>query len=104
MKLVALVQALGLKHRIEGDRLFTDDQDYYIVDSLREAVREWAVGSHHCFRGTGGKDPSVYERYREYMAAHGIPCVEEDGSEGRWFILREADNAYEWEIEQWVQP
>jgi hypothetical protein len=103
-KLVALVQALGLEHRSEGDTLWTHDRDYYIVESLREAVREWAVGPHHCFRGTGGKDPSVYERYRAYMAEHGIPCLEENGSEGRWFILRREDDAYEWDVEQQVRP
>jgi hypothetical protein len=97
-KLVALVQALGLEHRVEDDTLWTRDEDYYIVDSLREAVREWAVGPHHCFRGTGGKNPSLYERYRAYMAEHGIPCVEQDGSEGRWFILRREDDAYDWDI------
>jgi hypothetical protein len=102
-KLVALVQALGLEHRVEGDTLWTHDRDYYIVESLRETVREWAVGPHHCFRGTGGKDPSVYERYRAYMAEHGIPCVEEESSEGRWFILRKEDDAYEWGVEQWVR-
>ena len=101
-KLIAAVQAFGLEHRTEGDKLWTDDRDYDIVDSLREAVREWAVGPHHCFRGNGGKDSGVYERYRAYMAANGIPCIEQDGSEGRWFILREGDNAYEWGVEEWV--
>jgi hypothetical protein len=95
-KLVALVKALGLDHKVEGEMPRTEERDYYIVDSLREAVREWGVGRHHCFRGTGGKDPSVYERYRSYMVEHGIPCVEQDGSEGRWFILREEDDAQKW--------
>lgn len=101
-KLVALVKALGLDHKVEGETLRTDEKDYYIVDLLREAVREWGVGRHHCFRGTGGKDPSVYERYRSYMVEHGIPCIEQDGLEGRWFILREEDDAYKWGVESWV--
>lgn len=98
-KMIALVQAMGMDHRVEGDTLWTDERDYYIIESLREAVREWAVSGHRCFRGRGGRDPSVYERYRAYMAEHGIPCVEEDGSEGRWFILREQDDACRWGVE-----
>jgi hypothetical protein len=103
-KIVALVQTMGLAHRVEGGTLWTHDQDYSIVESLREAVREWAVGRHHCFRGRGGKDPAVYERYRAYMVEHGIPCIEEDGSEGRWFILRESDDPYRWGVEPWANP
>jgi hypothetical protein len=103
-KLVAVVQALGLEHRIEGGTLRTRDVDYYIVESLRDAVREWAVGPHHCFRGQGGKDASFYERYRTYMAEQGIPCVEEVGSEGRWFILRESDCPNDWGVEDRAEP
>ncbi len=35
------------------------------------------------------------------MSEHDIPCIEEDGSEGRWFILRTKDDAYEWGVERW---
>lgn len=97
--LVTLVEAMGLEHRVEGEILWTRDEDYFVVSSLQEAVREWAVGPHHCFRGSGGKSPEVYARYQAYMAEHGIPCVEQHGSEGRWFVLRKQDDPYMWRIE-----
>src|SRR5690349_5854789 len=90
---------MGLEHRVEGGFLWTRDEDWFVVEDLRSAVRSSVFDEWHLWRGSGGTDPSLYERYRAYMAEHGIPYAEEEDNGARWFILRRQDDAYQWGVE-----
>jgi hypothetical protein len=58
----------------------------------------------HLWRGGAAKDPSLYDRYRSYMAQHGISYVEEEENDSRWFLLPRQQNPYGWGIEKFVRP
>jgi hypothetical protein len=103
-KLVALVAAMGLEYRIEDGCLCTSERDKYVVEDLRSAVRTSVFDDWHLWRGGAAKDPSLYDRYRAYMAEHGIRYVEEDDNGSRWFLLGKQDDPYEWGIEVFVRP
>src|SRR5438067_272615 len=98
-KLIALVAAMGLSYRIEDEYLCTAEKDQYVVEDLRSAVRTSVFEEWHLWRGGSAKEPSLYDRYRAYMAEHGISYVEEDDNGSRWFLLARESNPYEWGVE-----
>ena len=95
---------MGLEYRIEGARLCTQERDELVVEDLRSAVRTSVFEEWHLWRGTPAREPGLYERYRSYMVAHGIPYVEEEDNGARWFLLRKQDSPYEWGVEKFVRP
>jgi hypothetical protein len=102
-RLEAVTAALGIEHWLEDGFLCTHDRDFEAVECLRDAVRHSAFPRWHQWRGSGAKDPSVYDRYRQYMASHGIRYVEVEENASRWFLLSHDDNPYEWGVETFVQ-
>ena len=103
-KLVAATAALGIDHWVEEGLLCTHERDSDVVSFLRDAVRCLAFRYWREWRGGAAKDLSLYDRYREYMDAHGIRFVEveEDGS--RWFLMGPDDDPYQWGIEEFIRP
>jgi hypothetical protein len=103
-KLVAATAALGIEHWLEDGFLCTHDRDGEAVSYLRDAVRCSLFPGWHQWRGGAGKDPSLYDRYREYMVANRIRFVEVEEDGARWFLLSHDDDPYEWGIESFVRP
>ena len=103
-KLVAATAALGIEHWVEDGYLCIHERDDEVVSCLREAVRCTLFPDWHQWRGGAAKDPALYERYREYMAEHGVRYVEEEEYGGRWFLLSKSDDPYTWGVEKFVRP
>src|SRR4051794_26755379 len=102
-KLVAVTAALGIEYWLENGFLCTHERDTDAVSCLRDPVRCSLFPGWHQWRGGGAKDSRLYDRYREYMAAHGVRYVEveEDGSLG--FLLSHDDDPYSWGVEEFVR-
>jgi hypothetical protein len=103
-KLIAVTAALGVEHWLEDGFLCTHERDDDAVSCLRDAVRCSVFPDWHQWRGGGAKDPSLYDRYREYMAAHGVRYIEIEEDGARWFLLSKNDNPYTWGVEEFVKP
>jgi hypothetical protein len=105
-KLIAATAALRIEHWVEDGYLCTHERDDDAVSCLRDAVRSTVFPNWdwHQWRGTAAKDPSLYERYRQYMVAHGVRYVEEEEDGARWFLLSKSDDPYTWGVEQFVRP
>jgi hypothetical protein len=103
-KLVAVTAALGIEHWLEDGFLCTHERDTDAVSCLRDAVRCSLFPGWHQWRGGAAKVPSLYDRYREYMAAHGVPYVEVEEDGARWFLLSHQDDPYSWGVEEFVTP
>jgi len=101
-KLVAVTTALVIEHWHEDGFLCTHERDGDAVSCLRDAVRCSLFSGWHQWRGGGAKDPSLYERYREYMAIHGVRYVEVEEDGDRWFLLSHDDDPYSWGIEKFI--
>jgi hypothetical protein len=102
-KMVAVTAALGIEHWMEDGVLCAHERDSEAVSCLRDAVQCSLFPEWHQWRGGAAKNASLYSRYREYMAAHGVRYVEveEDGS--RWFLLSRDDDPYSWGVEDFVR-
>ena len=75
-KLVAVTAALGVEYWMEDGILCTHERDTDAVSCLRDAVRCSFFPNWTQWRGGGAKDSGLYDRYREYMAAHGVRYVD----------------------------
>jgi hypothetical protein len=103
-KLIAATAALGIEHWVEDGYLCTHEHDDDAVSCLRDAVRCTRFSAWHQWRGGAAKDPSLYERYRRYMAEHGVRYVEVEEDGARCFLLSQDDDPYTWGVEQFVRP
>jgi hypothetical protein len=101
-KLIALVVALGLNHRIENGYLCTSEIDELVVEDLRSAVRTSVFEEWHLWRGGSAKNSALYHCYIAYMNNQAIDFVEEDDNGARWFLLSRKSDPYSWGVDAFV--
>jgi hypothetical protein len=97
-RLIQLLKKSHVSHRVDADRVIhysSDDEDVIgndLICSIRDRLfRSWQIVS--C-------PPEWTDSYRQYMAQHEIPFVEETSGDDRRFLIPSRYRPHSWKLEE----